>query len=81
MSEKFKFLDEEGKEHNFEIIDFFEVDEDEYAVIQPDDMKEALVLRVENSEDGESYFSEIESQEEFDEVSKFYMELLDEKEN
>lgn len=80
MNEKFKFLDEEGNEHNFEIVDFFEVDEDEYAVIQPDDMEEALLLKVEYDEDGESYFSQIENQKEFDEVSTFYMELLDEKE-
>jgi len=78
--EKFKFLDENGVQHNFEIIDFFEVDDDEYAVIQPDDMEESLLLKVGYDENGESFLSEIESQKEFDEVSTLYLELLDEKE-
>ncbi|WP_130807203.1 DUF1292 domain-containing protein [Senegalia massiliensis] len=78
--DKFKFLDENGVEHNFEIIDFFEVDDDEYAVIQPDDMEESLLLKVDYDENGESFLCEIESQKEFDEVSTLYLELLDEKE-
>lgn len=79
MEEKFAFIDENGKEHNFEIIDLFEVDETEYAVIKPDDMEEGLLLRVEYDENGEAFLIEIEDNNEFEEVSKLYMELVDEQ--
>lgn len=79
MEEKFAFIDENGKEHNFEIINFFEVDEIEYAVIKPEDMEEGLLLRVDYDEEGEAFLVEIEDDNEFEEVSKLYMELVDEE--
>ncbi|MBS4540039.1 DUF1292 domain-containing protein [Clostridium sp. D2Q-11] len=79
MEEKFVFIDENGKEHNFEIIHLFEVEESEYAVVQPDDMEEGLLLKVEYDENGDAFLMEIEEQKEFDEVSELYMQLVDEE--
>lgn len=79
MEEKFSFIDENGKEYKFEIVHLFEVEETEYAVVKPDDMDEGLLLRVEYDEKGEGYLVQIEDENEFDEVSELYMQLVDEE--
>jgi len=66
--------DEDGKDHEFELIEILEVDAREYAVLAPldgagaeagaeptdEDEDEAIILRVETDENGDRIFSDIE---------------------
>lgn len=79
MEEMYTFVDENGKEHNFEIIHLFEVKDKEYAVVKPDDIEDGLLLRLEYDENGEEFLMEIEDQNEFDDISQIYMQIIDEE--
>jgi len=68
-------VDEEGEEHEFELFHIFEVEGNRYAVLFPldeeedsDDEEEAIILRVEEDEDGEDTLSDIEDEEEWNKV-------------
>ena len=76
--DKHVFVDENGKKYEFEIIDTFEVDDVEYAVLQAEDNEEAILLRVEYDDDDNQVLVAIEDQDEFDEVRDLYFELLEE---
>lgn len=75
---KHTFIDDEGKEHEFEIIDLFEVEDIEYVVLQQTEEEEALLLRVEYDEKGEQVLAVIENQEEFNEIRDLYQQLIEE---
>lgn len=75
----FVFSDENGEKHEFEIIHTFEVDNIEYSVVQPNDLDEALLLKVEYDKEGNSFLSEIQDQKEFEEVKDYYFELINEE--
>ncbi|MBS4535370.1 DUF1292 domain-containing protein [Clostridium sp. D2Q-14] len=79
MEEKYAFIDENGKEHNFEIIHLFEAKDNEYAVVRPEDIEEGLLLRLEYDKNGEGFLIEIEDENEFNEVSEIYMQIIDEE--
>lgn len=79
--------DEEGHEHVFELIDTLEVEGKEYAVVVPageeqDEFaeEEALIFRVEEDENGDSVFTEIEDDEEWDNVCQAWENMADEDE-
>lgn len=86
--------DDEGKEHEFELIDVLEVDDHEYAVLAPlnggsedseegaedFDEDEAIILRVDTDENGERVFSDIEDDEEWEKVAEAWESSLDEEE-
>ncbi len=55
--------DEEGKIHEFSLVDVIEVDASRYAILQPVDEEAAVLLRVE-----EDTLVVIEDEEEFDRV-------------
>jgi len=64
--------DEEGNEHQFEIIDVFEMEENRYAVLQAvDNEEEAVILKV-ITEDGEDILVDIEDDEEFDRAAEYW---------
>lgn len=69
-----KFVDEEGNEHEFEILDVFKVDEKEYAILQADDEEDALLLRMELDEDNNKILVVIEDEQEFIDVRDLYFE-------
>jgi len=73
-------LDEEGKEIECEVIDFFEFDEKEYAVLLPVDEEDPYILRVDKDEDGSEIFAVIEDDDEFEKVAQAYDDLLGEDE-
>lgn len=77
-NEKQVFIDENGKKHEFTIVDTFKVEETEYAILQSDGNEEAILLRVDYDEDGEAILATIENPDEFEEVSELYYELLEE---
>ena len=77
-------VDEDGKEHEFELVDTAELEGVSYAALVPvfesgedllDDSGELLLLKV-VEEDGEEFLEPIEDDEEFDRVGAFFMERL-----
>ena len=79
-------LDEEGEEHQFEMIDAIETDDGRYVALLPiyhqpqdvvDDDGELLILEV-VEEDGEEVIMPIEDDSVFDSVSAIFQERLDE---
>lgn len=78
--------DEEGTEHEFQVIDFFNVEEKEYAVLVPldefdddDEEGEALIFRVEDDEDGNEILMEIEDDDEWERAASEWEERLAEE--
>ena len=83
-------LDEEGKEHEFEIVDALELEDRQYLALVPlydesqaeealEDSGELVILRVseETDEDGEQYLDAIEDEEEYNRVADLFMGRLE----
>lgn len=77
-------VDEDGKEHEFELVDTAELEGVSYAALVPvfesgedllDDSGELILLKV-VEDDGEEFLEPIEDDEEFDRVGAFFMERL-----
>lgn len=77
-------VDEEGVEHEFEIVDSAELDGQEYLALVPvpkdaqealDDSAELVILKVVVEEE-EEILEAIEDEEEFDRVGDFFTERL-----
>lgn len=76
--------DDEGKEHEFVVVDVIEVNSKEYAILLPidteeDEEAEAVILRLEKDADGDDVLVDIESEEEWEQVAQAYEELLDDE--
>ena len=76
-------LDEDGKEHDFEVLDIVEVDEGRYAILLPRDEEyantnEAIIMKISVDENGEEVLFDIEDDEEWEKVADAYDELLEE---
>lgn len=76
--------DDEGKEHEFVVVDVIEVNQKEYAILLPidteeDEEAEAVILRLEKDADGDDVLADIESEEEWEQVAQAYEELLDDE--
>lgn len=75
-------IDEEGAEHQFEIIDMLEVDGANYAVLFPveeEDGDEAIILKAGVDENGEEVLFEIEDDEEWEKIADIYQEMVEEE--
>ena len=79
-------IDDEGNQHQFEILDAIETDEKRYVALTPvydnpdeavEDDGELIVLEVAN-QDGEDLLVPIEDDEEFDEIAGIFEERLSE---
>jgi putative Holliday junction resolvase len=75
--------DEEGKDHEFVVVDVIEVSSKEYAILLPYDTAdeeeaEAVILRVEKADDGEDQLVEIEDENEWQSVVDAYEAVLEE---
>ncbi len=80
-------MDEEGIEHEFEIVDSLEVDNDEYIALVPvfenpedslDDSGELVILKmITDDENEEEYLEPIENEEEFTRIADLFMERLE----
>jgi len=77
-------VDENGEEHEFEIIDYLEKNDKTYVAIVPvfdnaedlvDDSGQLVILQV-TSEGVEEYLEAIEDENEFNEISKEFIERL-----
>lgn len=76
--------DDEGKEHEFVVVDVIEVASKEYAILLPidteeDEEAEAVILRLDKDTDGDDVLVDIESEEEWEQVAQAYEELLDDE--
>lgn len=78
--------DEEGNEHEFEIIDSLEMDDTTYYALIPtvsadeiEDDSNLVILKAESEEGSEEeFFSPIDNEEEFERVLKLFTERLEE---
>ncbi|MGB9792018.1 MAG: DUF1292 domain-containing protein [Thermacetogeniaceae bacterium] len=73
--------DEEGKEHEFNLIDVITVDGEEYAILQPVDEDDAIILRFDVDENGEEILCDIEDDEEWEKVADAWQEMQEEERN
>ncbi|MDD6807657.1 MAG: DUF1292 domain-containing protein [Oscillospiraceae bacterium] len=85
-------VDENGEEHIFEELDRIELTDDNdveqrYVAVTPyepnpdeilESYDELIILKVEEDEDGETFLSAIEDQDEFDEIGQIFEERLSE---
>lgn len=75
-------VDEEGNELEHEIVFTFSLEDKEYAVLLPlDGSEEAVVYRMQETENDEFLFEFIEDDDEFDRVAQAYEDLLDQMES
>ena len=77
-------IDEDGKEHTFEELDRIETDKGKYVALLPifddaddqlEDSGEFIILKA-TEENGETYLSAIEDEDEFNEVGVLFEERL-----
>ena len=77
-------VDDDGEEHEFEVLDRIETDEKKYIALLPvfetqndllDDSGELIILQV-TEEDGETVLEPIEDETEFDEIGAIFEKRL-----
>lgn len=78
-------VDDEGEEHDFEMVDALVHGDTEYCALIPifDDAEEFLqdsaalvIMRIEEENDGEVFLETIEDDDEYDQVSALFVERL-----
>ncbi|ATW23975.1 DUF1292 domain-containing protein [Candidatus Formimonas warabiya] len=85
--QKVVLLDEDGEEHEFEVLDIIEVDGSEYAVLFPieegegeqEEIEEAIILKIGTDENGEEVLYEIEDDEEWEKVADAYDSMMEDE--
>jgi len=73
--------DEEGVDHDFELIDIISLEDNEYAILQPveDENDEAIILKIIKDAEGNPVeFVDIEDDEEWERVADTWEEMMDE---
>jgi len=80
----FELIDEEGNKKQFELFDAAEIDGEQYYAMLPavedEDYLDSdcdLVILKSIEEDGEEILASIDDDEEFEKISKFFLERLD----
>ncbi|MDD4803101.1 MAG: DUF1292 domain-containing protein [Syntrophomonas sp.] len=81
-------VDEEGEEHEFELLSELEVEEQNYRVLVPLEQEESeeetevevVILKVVYDEEGNEFLSDIEDDEEWEKVADAWQEQVDEEE-
>ena len=76
--------DEDGEQHEFQVVDFIQVEGKDYAVLLPnevdlEDEDEAVILRMEEDKDGHTLLVEIDDDDEWERVARAWEELMDEE--
>ena len=70
--------DDEGKEHEFNLIDTITVNDKEYAILQPAEEEEAIILRFGIDDEGNEVLFDIEEDEEWEKVADAWQEMAEE---
>lgn len=81
-------VDDEGVEHQFELVAELEIEEDVYWVLIPleeeeqldEEEVEVIILKVVYDEEGNEFLSDIEDDEEWERVADAWQELVDSEE-
>lgn len=80
-----QLTDDEGNEYNFEVLDTLDTDNGSYAAMTPvgedgepvdEDESELIIMKVIEEEDGESYFVEIEDDDEYESIADTFVNKL-----
>ncbi|MDO4582142.1 MAG: DUF1292 domain-containing protein [Bacillota bacterium] len=76
-------IDEDGREHDFEVEAFLDVEDEKYAVLIPrsdeyEGLDEAVIMRFGKNEQGEEILFDIESDEEWERVADAYDNIIEE---
>ena len=71
---------EDDREIKCEIIGIFEVEDQEYIALLPGDDDDVLLYRYKELDNGEVELDNIDSDDEYEEVSEVFFQLLDEEE-
>jgi uncharacterized protein YrzB (UPF0473 family) len=70
--------DDEGQDHEFEVLQIMEIDDQEYAILLPLEQEgeedEAIILRIGVDENGEEVLFDIEDDEEWEMVAQAWQE-------
>jgi len=70
--------DDNGNEHEFMVLETFNIEDDTYYVLlPPDEAEEAVILKLVVDEDGEECFVDIEDDEEWERAEATWNEILD----
>lgn len=72
--------DDDGQEHEFNLIDTITVNDKEYAILQPVDEEEAIILRFGIDDEGNEVLFDIEDDEEWEKVADAWQEMAEEDE-
>ncbi|MFZ5943350.1 MAG: DUF1292 domain-containing protein [Bacillota bacterium] len=74
-------VDEEGKEHDFALVDSIELDGEQYAILSPmeedEEGDEAIILKVGKDENGDDILFDIEDDEEWEKVADAWQEMIE----
>lgn len=80
-------LDDEGQEHEFELIAELEIEDNSYRVLVPledeeieDEEVELVILKLVYDDEGNELLADIESDEEWEKVADAWQELVDSEE-
>lgn len=80
-------VDEEGREHEFELLAEMAIDEDSYRVLVPlegqdeeSEEIEVVILKVVYDEEGNEFLADIEDDDEWEKVADAWQELVDNQE-
>lgn len=73
-------IDDDGQEHKFNLINVLTVAEEEYAVLQPEDEDEAIILKFGTDENGDELLFDIESDEEWERVADAWADMQETEE-
>lgn len=78
QDEVITLIDEDGAEHDFNVIDVIEVEGSEYAILLPveDENDEAVILKFAKDDDGNEILVDIESDEEWEKVADAWEEMV-----
>lgn len=70
--------DDDGEEHEFNLIDTITVSDREYAILQPSGEEEAIILRFGIDDEGNEVLYDIENDEEWEKVADTWQEMAEE---
>jgi uncharacterized protein YrzB (UPF0473 family) len=73
--------DDDGQEHEFNLIQTITVNDKEYAILQPVDEEEAIILRFGIDDEGNEVLYDIEDDEEWEKVADAWQEMSDEEDD
>ena len=81
-----ELTDEDGNKYNFEVLDAYEDGDDKYVALSPcnedgsplkDDDGTLIIMKAVEEDDGETYFEEIEDDDEYETVADNFINRLE----